>query len=576
MLLVDKEMDNTNCSLDSFSALEEKSFSLYLLENAKVIEDIWQPYNRRYESELVRRVVFKDIAPGLKIYIKAYAFEMYSVSGFDSSTVSDNIYSLYRVFAAVQNENSLDIDSDLEELYVNYINTLALCVKNKVVQNNPNFTEVYTPRTVRTYAMTLLKFIIFLSNYSDKHEWASNYNVSAILPEKLAEYFNRKERQALQNDLVALQTDNLTKSIPWVSMYEIMKFVDVQPASYIKTAIVVMAEAGLRISEIRELTIDCLENVTKTEELAIQSHFNKYKNSAPLDLDYSESYWLNYYVIKGKNGVLEKGTPILVGKKVKKAIDELSKITAGLRAESGSNMLFLNKVSGGAIKVRGYSQFLLDRNRLIDAGMPYFKFHELRATFATILYRIGVHPGMIEKYMNHVSSDVTSRYINSQRKEGLLIINKFIDNNTSNINSNESYDRFSEELLSVVENSSFAGLSHGSQIKMFERLKKKHNIKISSCDHGTCVLPIEEACPNGYEEVNPCHASECNSFNPDRDEEARQFFILSLARTESKEQELKKFAADHGSVHINYDPINKAKRSLIGILKQIGDNYAKA
>jgi hypothetical protein len=315
--------------------------------------------------------------------------------------------------------------------------------------------------------------------------------------------------------------------------------------------------------------VDCLEEISRTEQLTIQNYLGQVRISAPVNLNYSESYWLNYHTIKQNGGVLEKGTPILVGKAVKQAIDELIEFTVEYREESGSDMLFLNKQTNGNISVRSSSTLRGDRDKLAKEGMPFLKFHQLRATFATILHKLGVPIGMIEKYLNHISSDVTAGYISSQRSESLNLFNKVLDSNISGVNNNEEYGDFAEELLQVIENSEFSGLTHNSQMKMFERLVSKHNVKLSSGDHGTCVLPLEKTCPNGYGSVNPCHTAECSSFKPDADEEAKQYFILSLAQNENKELELKKIAEEHGAIQINFDPIHTAIRSLTSILQQI-------
>lgn len=545
---------------------DDKSFSEYLFEKAKDISDNWQPHGKRYESEESARVVFGEASPKLKIYIKAFAIEQHDFIGNEIKTVRAEVSNIYVFLKTLPNPDKLCIDTSMEKHFEAYIKKLQSSAKN-IVDKKKKSLKV---KTVRGYAISVLKFITFLNYYSDLHRWSIGHNVTTELPKKLSKYFSNKELQIFKNELVTLQSENQTKSISWATMYDIMKFVEAQPPSYIKTAIVVMANAGLRISEVRELKIDCLEKVSEIEQLAVFRHFKRIGKLAPMKLDYSDSYWLKYYIVKNKEGVLESGTPILVGKAVKKAIDETIELTAELRYEAGSDMLFLNKGCKKGITIREYGVFLADRDKLVEKGMPFLRFHQLRATFATILHRLNVPVDIIEKYMNHVSSDVTSRYINSQRNESMSLLNKVLDGGISGTNNDEKRGEFSEELLLAIESNKFAGLSHSSQIKMFERLMRKHDIKLSVGDHGTCVLVGNKTCPNGYEGVNPCHTAECKSFNPDVDDETKQFFILSLARAENKEAELKKFADEHGSVQVNYEPIHRAQRSLAGILQQIG------
>lgn len=569
MSLVEK-VEYNNYELSSEEIVKDnESYNEYLLKKAKDIPDIWLPEKRRYSSEARNSIYFDKFGIGLKTYVKAFALDLYSFVGNEFITVNDTISSVRIFLNTISKEELLDINSSFQKHYENYLGLLRDRVKNTVKNENSMAVS-----TARNHAIQTLKFIVFLNAYSKKNTWASSHNITTSLPVKLAKYFNKKELQAFQNELVALQGENKTKSIAWGVMYETMKFIDSQPTSYIKTAIIVMAEAGLRISEVRQLKVDCIEPVSKTEQLAVEKYLKDLDRSAPIELDYSESYWLKYDVVKKKGGDLERGTPILVGKKVKQAIDDLMVLTAEIREEFGSNMLFVNKTSTTEVGVRSYSALLEDRNRLIEKGMPFFKFYQLRATFATILHRLGVPLGMIEKYMNHVESDITAGYINDKRNENMNLFNKILDDNIADIANNKNYNDFHESLLSVVENSEFAGLSHSSQIKMFERLMRRYDVKLNSSEHGTCVLPSKKVCPNGYEGVNPCHTSECNSFKPDKDEESKQFFILSLARAENKETELRKFAEEHGSAEINYESIDRAKRSLISIIQQIGGGYA--
>jgi len=548
---------------------DEKSYAKYLLQRAAQIPDKWIPHEKRHESDNVFSISFKGYAQKIELHIKAFALDLYAFQGRESETVSTVIGTVYRFLSDVSEPSSIDVDTDFQDLITNYLLKLQEHVKNKVKnKTNEVIGKEITMQTARQDAFSLIRFVIFMKHFSNVHNWASNLDISTILPTKISNYFSKKELQIYKNELVSLLNDNATISIPWSTLYDIMKFVRALPPSHIKTAIIIMTETGLRVSEVRTLTVDCLEPVNESEKISVVKYFERLGKEAPIPLDYSSSYWLKYHVVKGKNGKLIEGTPILVGQTVKKAIDELIKITTELRIESGSNMLFLNRNSKG-IAVRSSAALRLDRDKLVTKGMPFLQFHQLRATFATILYRLGVNIGMIEKYMNHMHSDVTNGYINSQRSESILLSNKVLEQKIGGINENQSFQKFAETYLSLIESAEFAGLSHSSQLRLYERLLKKHDIKLSSGDHGTCVLPADKGCPNGYEGVNPCHTEECKSFKPDTDESSEEFFILSLARAQSKEHELENFAKQHGSLHVNFEPIKRAKRSLNNILTQI-------
>lgn len=548
---------------------ENKSYSEYLLKKAKGIPDKkWYPRSKYHESEQLLSVNFKSNPSKLKIYIKAFAYELSYYYQLEPSTIHQHLTAIYGLMEGSKDFDGLNIESDFKTLFETYILHLYEGVKNTVIGDKKK--KRYAIQTARDHSLGILRFIIFLNSYSDKHHWGKEYIHTKIFPSKIAKYFDSTELQVYRNELRSLLNKGKTQAIPYNILYDVMKFVYKLPPSYIKTAIIIAAHTGLRMSEIRGLEIDCLTKVSETEIKTVDNYLATMKRAIVIRPDFSESYWLSGHLIfKGNRESPAEGAPILVGKEVKHAIDELIQITSKIREKADSRMLFINKIRNkqNPYGIRSYGALLLDRNKLVEQGMPFVKFHQFRATFATILYDLKVPIGMIEKYLNHVSSDVTAGYIASKKERSISLMNSVLSGRVAGVTRDESFHRFEQKLRSAVAAPEFAGMSFGSQASLFERLMKEHEIKISLSDHGHCVLPASEICPHGYEEVSPCHTSGCEKFKPDPEE--KPFFVNLLSLREGQRDEIEKFAKEHGGLHVNMEKYDNDIASISNIIDLI-------
>lgn len=537
---------------------ENQSYHKYLLEKAEKIPLRWTPREAIYESESVTTIHFKDFEADFRPYVIAYTLDRLWIGSTSVNTISAELRHLHEFLSLLPLVNH---NKNMKSTYIEYTTGLFQEVKNKIVDTKEKNLSV---GTARTKAISTLRFIRFLSNYSNAHTWSLRADISKSLPLELYKYLEAREIETFKAELFELENRQTNPAIGWATLYDIMSFLQSRATCYAKTAITIGVEAGLRISEIRELRRDCLEPVSKSEVRTATRHLQKFADSAPINLDYSESYWLKYHVVKGNGLEIAEGAPILVGKAVSDAIKDILEMTQELHERSGSNMLFLNERSGGSIGVRSYTAFLNDRNELVSQGMPYIRYHQLRSTFSSILHRLGVPIEVIKKYMNHVTSEVTAGYIDSDRSEKRRIYNKVVDNEIAGLSDNKSYQDMRAELLSVIESPEFSGMSDGSRIRFFERLQKRYSIKLKIEDHGTCVLPDDKSCPEGFDDVLPCHNNGCQSFRPDTEE--KSFFIALLEGKIDQKSAYKDFTKEHGSTCINTPGLDQGIKSLSEII----------
>ena len=546
---------------------EQKSYYNYLLEQAKNIPDKWMPKERSHESESLYHIYFDSKPPKLKPYIKAFAHELMFYYQLSLGTLSGYLISIDKLFEIAERPNELDIDADFESLFEKHIENMYERVKDNVIEAK-NISKESSIMNAKATSTSALRFINFLGGYTEKNNWSTNYDISTKLPKKIANYFSVAELQVYRNELKAVQTRKKYRAIPYSMLHEIMEFIYALPPSYIKTVIIIAAHTGLRISEIRGLSIDCITKVSKTEIRSVENYLTEIGRVVGIRADYSESYWLSGHLIfkkKGENPT--EGAPILIGKEVKQAVDELIELTSKAREASGSSMLLINKSDRYGYTVRSYASLQKDRNILTEQGMPFVTFHQFRATFATILADLKVPMGMIQKYLNHIRSDVTAGYIASEKERDIKLLNAVLSRRVADADNNEEYGQFEKELRSAVSAPEFAGLSFGSQSAFFRRLLKEHDIKINFADHGHCVLPATEICPHGYENVAPCHTSDCKKFKPDPNE--KPFFISLLETRKEQKETIEQFAMEHGGIDVNLERFNSDIESISSILNLI-------
>lgn len=542
---------------------EQKSYYGHLLEQARHMPDKWMPREKSHESQQVFHIYFNPSLSSLAPHIKAFAYELAFYHQLSIMSISQYMSAINKLCETAKRPDKLNANSDFKGLYQKQVENLHNSIKEGVIKGEKKEGAIHTAKAVSAHA---LRFVNFLGGYSDKNSWSTDYNLSNILPKKLAKYFSLAELQVYRNELRAAQ-EIKTRFIPYSVLYDIMNFVYALPPSHIKTVIIIAAHTGLRISEIRGLQTDCLTKVSDAEIKMAKGYLEEMERSISIRPDYSESYWLSGHLIFKKKGDAPiEGAPILVGKEVKQAIDELIELTADARSKADSDMLFINMIRRGEYGVRSYTSLRKDRNLLVEQGMPFATFHQFRATFATILYDLKVPIGMIEKYLNHIRSDVTSGYIASEKERGVTLMNRVLDGRIKG-GDDESYKQFEKELNSAVSAPEFAGLTFGAQASLFQRLLKEHDIKIDFGDHGHCVMPVSEVCPHGYESVSPCHTSDCKKFKPDPNE--KPFFIHLLDTRKGHRHEIEKLAEEHNSLNVNFERFDNDIKSISNIIDLI-------
>jgi len=559
---------------------EEKSYSEYLLKKGRELPDAWKPRKQKYPSEQIQTIYFRTYKDaydpenpeakitiyhlsGIKDYVKAYAYKQFYLNKRDYKTVNVKVRSIARFFENYVGSRC-NPKTNFKNAFINQIDDFKKMIKTNAI----NGVKDGGKKTLIARAIDVYDFMLFLEQYSKTNTWVNKFDLQTELPEKLVKYFNKEEIEVYRLEIVAANKKNKTPALSWSTTYEVAKFIDdFKGFNYALEAVAISLESGLRISEIRELKRDCLKPVTKEEEKAVARYFAR-QGKSPIRLDYSKSRWLVYHVIKGQGGELIEGTPILVGKRVIDAINRVMDATAELAEESKSNMLFLNKPNGRDISVRSYTMLLKDLRELFELGMPLVKFHQCRATFATILYFLDIPIGVIEKYLNHVSSDVTKGYVDAREDESSSALSWILQNKLDE-NADERLKALRVELLKLVGSSTFLGLSHNSRLKLFQRLQTSYGVKLKISDHGVCVLPDEEKCPHGFETVLPCHSASCDKFNPDTDDEAKDFFQALLSNNNERINELEELALTHGGVQINFDILHIEKSSLEAILQTV-------
>lgn len=560
------------------SVEEEKSYSEYLLKKGKELPDEWTPREPKYPSEQIQTIYFRTHEEvdgpenpenkiiiyhlsGMKDYVKAYAHKLFYLNKRDHKTINVKVRSITRFFRDYVGYKCTP-KTNFKNAFINQIADF----KKRIKENALDAKKGDNKRTLIARAIDAYDFMLFLEQYSKTNTWVNKFDLQTELPGKLVKYFTKEEIEVYRLQIVAANKKNKTPALGWSTAYEVAKFIDnFRGFNYALEAISISLEAGLRISEIRELKRDCLKPVTKEEEKSVARHFAR-QGRSPIELDYSESRWLVYHVVKGKGGELTEGTPILVGKRVTDAINRVLNATAELAEESESDMLFLNKPNGMNVTVRSYSMLLNDLRELFESGMPLVKFHQCRATFATILYFLDIPIGVIEKYLNHVSSDVTKGYVDAREDESSSALGWMLQNKLDE-NADERLKELRVELLKLVGSSTFLGLSHNSRLKLFQRLQASYGVKLKMGDHGVCVLPDKEKCPHGFEDVLPCHSAGCDKFNPDTDDEAENFFQALLNNNDERINELEELAAAHDGIQVNFDILHEEKSSLEAILQ---------
>lgn len=259
----------------------------------------------------------------------------------------------------------------------------------------------------------------------------------------------------------------------------------------------VALHTGLRNSEIINLNFDCIEK-------------EKYKDNYV--------YWLSKYkYLKNKQKVWQDGTPIKIPKFLYDLIVKqinLVKKYENLADEKIKNKLFQRKYNNKNI-IKLISSSNLSKYYKILAeilNIERITSHRFRHSFAKLMYDKGIPLEYIRKYLNHNTEDMSASYIDHTKKENSNKYKNFM--NMTNIagGAKEKARHFQNRLGKIYNNTVFQGMSEENQTELLSRVAEDEGVNIQVMDHGICMLPDLEMCPNKYTSVNSCLEEHCDKF----------------------------------------------------------------
>lgn len=521
-------------------ANETKSFLQYISSVIKDIPDKWDvsKYDKRPDNTVT--IDFAWASKDIRMACKYWAWTLIFRQDFQPASVKSMVGNAAFFFEFARNRHGLDeVKDNFYYAWMAYIDDLKLRVKSSLAEDSKNSLR---PRTASQYASNALMFVAQLGSMHKGFEWVFRRDYSVLLPHDMSSYLTADERHEFRQKLVRLQFENKTQVVPYDELLVLTRGLEGCHDIYLKNAVKVAFHTGLRITEVLILKKGCLVPVSKEEIESARAYREKHRiGLGGVDPDWSEMYWLmNHRVIKDKKTTeWSIGTPIMVSKVVYDALKEVEEFTSELREESGLDYLFINKHKG-RIRVRGYGALQHSKQKLIkDGKLPYFRFHQTRATFATILYDLGISEEMIKKYLNHVNTETTSGYISSNHEREYMEMNAVAAGRMLGISVNDKkVDSFAREVTGVASSSEWEHLDYFDQLAVYASIKRKNNLSVVYYDHGFCMLGLGESCQYGYGDVKPCYLSDCGKFEADKDE--LPSFAEMLREREKALPELKK------------------------------------
>ncbi len=499
---------------------ETSSFLQYISSITKDIPNKWDitEYDKRPDNTVT--IDFTWASGEIRKACKYWAWTLIFRQDFQAISVRNMVGQVAFFFEFARSRYGLaEVKDNFYYAWMAYTDDLKLRVKNSLVEGSKNSLQ---PRTASQYAGNALMFMAQLGSIHKGFEWVFRRDYSVLLPHDISSYLTGDERHEFRQKLVRLQFENKTQVIPYDELLVLTRALEGCHDVYLKNAVKVAFHTGLRITEVLVLKKGCLVPVSKEEIEAARAYRKKHKiGLGGVDPDWSEMYWLmGHQVIKDKKSIeWSIGTPILVSKVVYSALKEVGEFTSELREESGLEYLFINKNSG-RIRVRSYAAVLSSKQKFIkDGKLPYFRFHQTRATFATILYDLGISEEMIKKYLNHVNIETTSGYISSNHEREYMEMNAVAAGRLLGISVNDKkVDSFVREVIGVATSSEWEHLDYFDQLAVYASIKRKNNLSVVYYDHGFCMLGLGESCQYGYGDVKPCYLSDCGKFEADKDE----------------------------------------------------------
>ncbi|MFC2073438.1 tyrosine-type recombinase/integrase [Campylobacterota bacterium] len=556
---------------------EVKSFLQYTSSVTEDIPDKWDvsKYDKRPDNTIT--IDFTWANRDIRMACKYWAWTLIFRQDFQPASVNSMVSHAAFFFEFARSIHGLNkVKDNFYYAWMAYIDDLRLRVKSSLVEGSK---KPLQPRTASQYASNALMFMAQLGSMYKGFEWVFRRDYSVLLPHDISSYLTGDERHTFKQKLVRLQFENKTQVIPYDELLILTRALEGCDDIYLKNAVKVALHTGLRITEVLILKKGCLAPVSKEEIEAATAYRQKHKiGLGGVDPNWSEMYWLaGHQVVKDKKTAeWSTGTPIMVSKVVYDALKELEEFTSRLREESGLDYLFINK-HRGRIRVRSYSALQQSKQKFIKNGrLPYFRFHQTRATFATILYDLGIPEEMIKKYLNHVNIETTSGYVSSNHEREYMEMNAVAAGRLLGISvNNKKVDSFVREITGVVTASEWEHLDYFDQLAVYASIKRKNNLSVVYYDHGFCMLGLGESCQYGYGDVKPCYLSDCSKFEPDKEE--LPSFAEMLREREKVRPELKKLYDGQAKASPEYtaDLRSRMKEfeddtlSLLGLVEQL-------
>jgi len=525
-LLIDEEfLSKEDRELSSYRSFVEKT--------AKKIPNTWDIQSLNKHDGVETNLYFDIEDERVQEFFKYYCWKRLKRDHVGVITVrTEQLHIRGFLNQSAQRNPSSNWRDGYHQSWEDFTSELHERIREKMIAGNSEQSKLEI-KTAKGYAASVLRFLAEMTSLYRQFSWVFAEDISLLLPGALATYFTPEERLQLRDEFADLQYRQKTTMIPYDELLDIMlaeKRCNASRHILGRACIVIALHAGLRISEIRRLDADCLTPISKEEiNDAIIFRENARIDIGGVTPDWSNFYWLHYDSAKDKRSGTKwaKGTPIMVSQTVHDAVVEVINATKELRKASNNKRLFLVKGRSGITSASVGSLYRYKNNFVKEFELPHFKFHQCRATFATILYDMDVPMEMIQKYLNHISSDMTSGYIAGNLERDIRTMRLVASRKIHGLSSaNNELKAFNEQFLSAVDSEEWEYLSMTSQVSVFRHLQKRNNLSIWYGDHGFCIMKSGKTCPMDLTKISPCYQQQCEHYSPD--EEALPMFAQML------------------------------------------------
>jgi len=486
----------------SIASSEEANEMLDYFQNVCMgMDDIFSLEKYDIDQTNDTRCIYFDKFPRFsKDYVKFYVYSVLHDNLGSPQTIHSQSFHLKKFIDFLTDEfHTIDIALIEDFEYKAYIDNLIKAVEDKDLQI----------KTAYSYIVTVRDFLNCLeSNNLASYDYITRYDIPKIFPiNKPTVYYTREEEKKYKEEQKEKRRE---KPISYPDLVKILSFIDQCKNTYARTAIIILSHTGLRLKELLNLKIDCIEKEYSAEKVM---HFDSIQKDEGI-------YWLSRYkVSKTKHKHWKDGTPILVPKAVYDAINELIEYTSDFRNESGgelSKALFLNKRRSGSIYPYGIFTGSSIRNKMRDyaedIGIKHFMPHQFRYTFAKLLYDKQIPLDYIKKYLNHISEDMSAHYISKNKSKSVSKYKDFARMGIIEGHAKENAVNYQKRIKKVFTNEVFQGMAAEKQIELLDMISLDMDMGINIMDHGLCFLPKNTPCPNNFTEVNSCIDSHCSKF----------------------------------------------------------------